>query len=104
VSKIVIMTTSEKLMQVNINVPFHAPGNVIRYKEVDFEVFKVNGQYKAVPLCSYQDRTLASLPPELVFDLKDGEVVSSRGNLKDGNLEVINDIVKELKKQKAITE
>ena len=96
------MITSDKLANVNVSVPFHAPGNVIKYKKVDFEVFKVDGHYKAVPLCSYQDRVLASLPPELVFDYNNGHVLSSRGNQKDGNLHVLSDIVEELKKQKAL--
>ncbi len=96
------MATIDKLAGINVKVPFHGPGNVIKYKEVEFDIFKVEGQYKAVPLCSYQDRVLASLPPELIFTYEQGATTSSRGNLKDGNLGVIQEIVEELKKQKAI--
>jgi hypothetical protein len=104
VNKTKYMASSDKLAEVSVNVPFHAPGNVIINKEMNFEVYKINGQYKAVPICSYQDRMLASLPPELVFNYTEGMAVSNRGNLKDGNIEVINDIVQELKKQKALQE
>src|SRR5687767_2696231 len=101
-NKTIYMASNDKLAEVNVNVPFHTPGNVIINKGMNFEVYKINGQYKAVPICSYQDRMLASLPPELVFDYTEGMAVSNRGNHKDGNLTVINDIVQELKKQKAI--
>lgn len=95
------MNQSNQLTEVNVQVPFHGPGNVIRYKEVDFKVFKEAGVFKAIPECSYQDRVLASLPNELTFDFKDGIPESTRG-IKDGNLEVIKAIARDLKAKKIV--
>ena len=95
------MNHTKKLTDVNVKVPFHGPGNVIHYKEVDFNVYKVDGHYSAIPACSQQDRVLASLPEELTFDFKDGIPESTRG-FKDGNLHVIKEIAHHLKAHKIV--
>ncbi|MDQ3844426.1 MAG: hypothetical protein M3342_10490 [Bacteroidota bacterium] len=90
------MESREKIASVTINVPFRSAGNIIKNRTMEFEVWKENAYYKAIPLCSYQDRVLANLPPELVFEYRDGNASSTRG-IKDGNIQVIRDIALQLK-------
>lgn len=83
-----------KLDAVRIPVPLRGPGNTIRQKEVEFEVYLVAGHFEAVPTCSTQDRVLANIPPQLAFEYHDGRPRSLRAN--DRNMHVINGLVQEL--------
>ena len=92
------MESKIKIDAVNIPVPFRGPGNIIKQKEIRFDIYKVDGHYEAVPVCSEQDRVLASIPSQLSFDYKDGKPHSLWGP-RDGNLHVIKDLVEELHKR-----
>ena len=94
-----IMTN--KIASVNIFVPFKGPGNIIRQNSVAFDVYSEDGQYKAIPALNEDERRIANLPHELHFHLQNGKVVSGRGDF-DGNFHAIEDIVRELQKQKML--
>lgn len=86
----------EKIANFKIEVPYRSAGNIIKNKNIDFDVYKDGSQYKAAPLCDMEERRMASLPPELSFEFKNGRAESSRGS-KEGNIEVINRIAGQLK-------
>lgn len=92
---------ANKLASVNISVPYKGPGNTIRRNPVMFDVYSVDGHYKAIPLLNEDERRFANLPPELAFFYENGKPVSRRGNF-DGNFHAIEDIVRELRKQNLI--
>ena len=89
------MTEKIKIDSFPIKVPFRGPGNVVAYKEVDFDIYKLDGHFEAVPLCSQQDRVLASIPPQLTFKVDGGKAQSPKG-IKDGNQGLLNDLAQEL--------
>lgn len=89
---------ANKIASVNIAVPYKGPGNIIRQNSVSFEVFSEEGHFKAVPLLNEDERRIANLPQELLFNYENGRPVSRRGNF-DGNFHAIENIVRELQKQ-----
>jgi hypothetical protein len=91
----------EKIANFTIEVPYRTAGNIITNKNIDFDVFKDGTQYMAAPLCGLEERRIASLPPELIFEMKDGKPESNRGN-KEGNIEVIRRIAGQLKELKLV--
>jgi hypothetical protein len=91
----------EKITTLSVNVPYKSTGNVIRQKEVLFEVFQNDGQYGLRPVLSEAERRVANLPESLQFSFVEGKPVSSRGN-KDGNFHVIQDAVSLLRIQNLI--
>lgn len=89
---------ANKITSVNISIPIKGPGNIIRQNPVSFEVFSEDGHYKAVPLLNEDERRIANLPHELVFNYENGKAISHRGSY-DGNFYAIEDIADELRKQ-----
>lgn len=85
----------EKLIQVNVSVPYKGPGNIIRQKPVDFDLYKVEGHYSLIPQLTNDERRIANLPESLDFNLDNGKPVPLRKN--DGNFHVIEDAVQKLK-------
>ena len=92
---------ANKITSVNISIPYKGPGNVIKQNPVVFDVYFVDGHYKAVPCLNENERRIANLPEELLFDYENGKPVSHRGSL-DGNFHAIEDIVNQLQKQGVI--
>jgi hypothetical protein len=90
-----------KMASIHIFVPYKGPGNTIRQNPVVFDVYSIDGHYKAVPLLSEDERRIANLPEELLFSYENGKPVSLRGSV-DGNFHAIEDIVRELQKQKLL--
>jgi hypothetical protein len=90
----------KRLDDIIINVPFKSAGNVIRQKEVTFEVYCDNEQYSIKPILPDADRRLANLPDALDFQLVDGKPLSSRAI--DANFHVIQDVVVRLREQNSI--
>ena len=88
----------KKLTEVQVNVPYKSAGNIILQKEVGFEVYKDSELYSLKPLLSQAERTIANLPESLNFTFENGKAVSTKG-IKDGNLHVIQDVVKHLRAQ-----
>lgn len=86
----------EKIASYTIEVPYRSTGNIISNKNIDFDIYKDGMQYKAMPLCSLDERRIANLPPELIFEIKQGKPESIRG-IKEGNLELIKKIAGQLK-------
>jgi hypothetical protein len=91
----------EKLTYITINVPYKGAGNVIRQREVEFEVFKDSDRYSIKPVLTEAERRIANLPETLDFDLLEGKAVSAKG-AKDGNLHVITDVAQLLQQQNLI--
>lgn len=92
---------SSKFANVKITVPYKGPGNMIKQNPVEFEVYALDGHYKAVPLLNEDERRIANLPHELLFTYENGRPASKRGSF-DGNFHAIEDIVRELQKQDLI--
>ncbi len=93
----------KKIANFKIEVPYRSAGNTIINKNIDFDIYKDGAQYKAAPLCDLEERRIASLPPELVFEIKNGKPESTRG-IREGNIELINRIADQLKEKGLIDE
>jgi hypothetical protein len=91
----------EKLTEVQVDVPYKGAGNVIRQREVFFEVFHQGFQYDLVPILNEAERRIANLPESLKFHMVDGKPISSRGQ-KDGNYHVIQAAVHKLYEQQLL--
>ncbi len=94
--KNLFMKSNEFLGKVMVKVSFRSAGNAISNKDVAFEVWKNGLSYKAVADLDIDQRRLASIPPEFDFEINDGKIITAKGN-KDGNLQVIKDIIEALK-------
>ena len=89
---------AQKLTTITIQVPYRSSGGVIHQHEVVFDVYRLDGHYSLRPHLELAERRLANLPEELNFVLQAGRPVSLRGKM-EGNLPIIEDAVKVLKKQ-----
>lgn len=92
---------SNKIASINISVSYKGPGNTIRQNNVLFDVYSFDGHYKAVPDLNEDERRVANLPPELVFNYENGKAISHKGSF-DGNFHAIEDIIHELRKQNLV--
>jgi len=90
------------LGKIKVNVGFREPGGIIINKPIRFDVSCTDSHYVAVPLCSEADRRLANLPEALEFTIEANKIQSLRGT-KEGNLEVIVDIVSVMQKEELIS-
>jgi hypothetical protein len=88
----------EKIASFTVEVPYRSTGNIVTNKNIDFDIFKDGAQYTAAPKCDLEERRIASLPPELTFQINNGKPQSNRG-AKEGNVELINRIADQLKEQ-----
>jgi hypothetical protein len=84
-----------KFMGVSIPVAFRSAGNRILNKMVDFKVYQYNRSFIAVPQISTEQRRMADLPLEMVFECSGRTVISSRGE-GERNMDVLKDILEEL--------
>lgn len=92
------MKKSAFIKKVTIDVGFRSPGGSITNRPIAFDVSVKDGHYAAIPICNEFDRRLADLPEALEFVIKEKTVQSLRG-IKDGNMNVIQDIVATLRKE-----
>jgi hypothetical protein len=96
-----LKTMSNKIASINISIPYKGPGNAIKQGPVLFDVYSEEDHYKAIPVLNQDERRIANLPEELLFAYENGKPVSKRGNT-DGNFHAIQDIVRELQRQKLL--
>jgi hypothetical protein len=77
---IIISAAMHKIANVEVDVKYRYPGNVIEYISMTFEVYKNRCKFFAIPLANEENRRLANLPNEFSFRLE-GEVIyiSARG-------------------------
>ena len=66
-----------------VSVPYRMPGNVIKQKDVAFEIFQTFNRITAIPLCDETTRDILNLPSEIVFYMVGDVVVGHRPALKD---------------------
>ena len=83
-----------KLASYTVDVPCKGAGNVIRQQPVQFDVFKEEAGYKAIPQLTEEERRTANLPEELVFFIEGGRPKSPRKI--DGNFHIIEELVAKL--------
>ena len=83
---------SGKISTVEVAIPYKRAGNVITQQNVSFDFFKETDHYKLVPCLTPEERLVANLPEELLFEMQNNKPVSLRG-IKDTNLHVIQDAV-----------
>jgi hypothetical protein len=84
-----------KLMKISILVAFHRPGNVILNKMVPFQIYQDGHAFIAVPLISMEQRRLADLPQEMIFECFGTTIISSRRE-GETKMDVLKDILQEL--------
>ena len=89
----------EKIANLTIDVPHRRAGNIIIQEPIEFELYRLDGHFSLIPCLNVDERRIANLPDELNFKMEDGEPVSLRG-IRDGNLHVIQDAVKQLQDRK----
>jgi hypothetical protein len=85
----------DKLINISIPVAFIGPGNVILNKMVLFHIYQEGHAYIAAPMISTEQRRLADLPQELVFEYSGTTIMSSRGE-GETKMDVLKDILQEL--------
>lgn len=66
-----------KAAVIKVPVPFRMPGNVIEQVNIDFEVLVNGNLYRAIPLCSKEDKTKTMLPDYIEFERKGGRTIAS---------------------------
>jgi hypothetical protein len=91
----------QKIANLTIAIPYKRAGNVIIQEPVNFDLYREENLYSLIPCLSEDEIRIANLPPQLQFEMKDGEPVSLRGK-RDGNLHVIQDAVKQLQEHKQV--
>ena len=96
-----LLVMKEIIANVTVSVPYKRAGNVITQELVGFDLYKNDGHYTLVPCLNEDEARIANLPQELNFNIEDGEAVSLRG-IRDGNLHVIQDAVKQLQENKQL--
>lgn len=92
---------SGKIKNIAIQVPLKSSGGIIHQREVEFEVYKLDGHYSLRPCLSPDERRVMNLPEELNFVMEDGKPKSLRG-IMDGNFHVIQDAVKLLEEEQQL--
>ena len=92
---------SEKIRNITVKVPQKSSGGIIHQRDVNFDVYKVDGHYSLRPCLEVDERRVMNLPEELNFILKEGKPESLRGIL-DGNFHVIQDAVKILQEEQQL--
>jgi hypothetical protein len=80
---------------ISIPVAFHRPGNVILNKMVPFQIYQNDYAFVAVPLISIEQRRLADLPPEMVFECFGTTIISNRG-AGERKIDILKDILQEI--------
>jgi len=59
------------------------PGNVVKHKDVTFEIFQHLNHVRAIPLCNEHTRRILNLPAEIVFHLVGDVVIGARPALRN---------------------
>jgi hypothetical protein len=85
------MEHTNTVLQVSIDLLFRAPGNIIHRRLINFEISREKEFYRAVPLCTEQDKILFALPEEICFKYLKGKLVQA-GATQEKYLDVIADI------------
>lgn len=84
-----------RLINISIPVAFHSAGNVIMNKMVPFQICQDGNAFIATPLISMEQRRLADLPQEMIFECSGTTIISNRG-MGEGKMDVLKDIFQEL--------
>ena len=84
-----------KLGKINVEVPVHGPGNVIKHINVDFDIYKNGKNYIAYPSLSNSTARLTGLPRSITFNVNNDFVNCEQKEFKF----VAEDIYGELKKK-----
>jgi hypothetical protein len=97
-SNTVNLSGFNKVANVTAKVPFRQPGNIIEHVTVEFEVWRNESNFKALPKCSKETTRIADLPNAFQFQLKNGKIT----DFKQAYEEVVYDIGQELMKMKVV--
>ena len=90
-------------MVLTLAVPYRSPGNVIRQKDVVFEIFRDFDTYCITPQLPKNERRLADLPEHLEFTLKNNKP-KIHMDITVGNFHIILALVQLLQEQHIITD
>lgn len=95
-STVITMNTSEKtrIDKIAVEVPVHGPGNIIKHVNVDFDVFKDEKEYIALPLQNISTARLTDLPATINFTVNDDWVTCAQTEHKYVAVDIFNALKK----------
>ena len=82
-----------KIANIDVDVKYRRPGNVVAYFSIIFEVYKNGNKFYAIPLANEENKRLTNLPAELSFRIQNGTIY----DVAHGSEEVVESLVERLK-------
>ena len=82
-----------KIANVDVNVKYRRPGNVVAYVPVIFEVYQKGNKFDAIPFVSEETKILTNLPTEITFRMQNETIYEVSQRYK----EVVESLVERLK-------
>ena len=89
------MITIDEIPIITVPVTHYKLNNLPTESEVDFKVYRVAKQFKAIPLMSREERLMTGLPEELVFAYF-SHCITTANDMEDESLNAIKQIIQEL--------
>ena len=89
------MITIDEIPIITVPVTHYKLNNLPTEAEVDFKVYRVDKQFKAIPLMSREERLMTGLPEELVFAYF-SHCITTANDMEDESLNAIKQIIQEL--------
>lgn len=86
------------LGKINIEIPVHGPGNVIKHINVDFDIYKHSKSYIAYPSLSNSKARLTGLPRSITFSVNNDWVYCEQKEFKYVAVDIYNELKKKNKK------
>ncbi len=80
-------------VRVVVDVPLRKPGNVIYNMPIEFEIFRRDNLYTAVPRCSEEMMTLLNLAEVISFRIVNGAIVTRKPKFKQLAGDILNVMV-----------
>lgn len=92
------MQSWNQLPNIAIEVPIRSAGNIVLNKPVEFEIYRSDLMYKAIPICEATEKRLAELKEEIRFYFRQDKAVSVNG-IMDGNQHIVERLGAALKEK-----
>ena len=92
-STLINTTRLHNIANVDVDVKYRQPGNVVAYISIAFNIYKDGTTFVAMPLAGNLDKRLTNLPNKFSFKLRNGIIYVAETGLTD----VVADIVNKLR-------
>jgi hypothetical protein len=89
------MITIDEIPIITVPVTHYKLNNLPTEAEVDFKVYRVDKQFRAIPLMSREERLMTGLPEELIFAYF-SHCITTANDMEDESLNAIKQIIQEL--------